>query len=362
MPKGERRRRRQSQEEGEQPNQAMSPAGQEEISERSVNVSDEANIEASEASETSDASPESNANDAPVPAERRRQRQRRTALAEVLANPAFANAPVQPTESDQAAPAESDLFSAESPQQQSPGFGRAPSASAYTPQEEDVGDTQPAGEFGSGRTPSYGGTSAMAEPARIREGSPREPVLIALLLVALVVLLVDTYFVMRLSGRVDRLSNGNPTAAATPVSADNRPWVGVVTVTNQQFANGGQPVTTVRIVNSGHEPAYDLRSNTSGTLAPAATLAPKVPAQKGQLAMTALLLPNVGGTLTFFGNTRALTAEEAANVRSGQLVLWLAGRLDYKDSHGHPHLTTFRYRYNPAMNSFVATPEGNSAT
>src|SRR6185312_5991374 len=105
MPKGERRRRRQSQEEGEQPNQAMSPAGQEEISERSVNVSDEANIEASEASETSDASPESNANDAPVPAERRRQRQRRTALAEVLANPAFANAPVQPTESDQAAPA-----------------------------------------------------------------------------------------------------------------------------------------------------------------------------------------------------------------------------------------------------------------
>ena len=86
-----------------------------------------------------------------------------------------------------------------------------------------------------------------------------------------------------------------------------------------------------------------------------------MPAQKGQLAVTALLLPNVGGNLTFFANTRALTAEEAANVRSGQYVLWLAGRLDYRDAHGHPHLTTFRYRYNPALNSFMATPEGNTA-
>ena len=72
-------------------------------------------------------------------------------------------------------------------------------------------------------------------------------------------------------------------------------------------------------------------------------------------------MPNTGGKLTFFANTRALTAEEATNVKKGQYVLWLAGRLDYKDAAGHAHLTTFRYRYDPALNSFIAAPQGNSA-
>jgi hypothetical protein len=56
-----------------------------------------------------------------------------------------------------------------------------------------------------------------------------------------------------------------------------------------------------------------------------------------------------------------LTAEEAANVKKGQYVLWLAGRLDYKDAAGRPHLTTFRYHYDPTLNSFIAAPQGNSA-
>jgi hypothetical protein len=361
MPKGERRRRRQAQEEGEQQNEAMSfPSAAEDVpGEEHAEASEEGRDEASEPSMTS---PDFDTDEVPVPRGRRRQGPKRSALAEVLANPAFANAPVEPIDPEPVTAPPSDLFSGTPSQQERPSFAADAGTPAYTPQEEDLSDTQSARQFGSGRAPSYGAPSAMQEPARVREGSPREPVLIALLLVVLVVLLVDTYFVMRLSGRVDRLNAAPSNTTAAPVSADNRPWVGVVTATNQPFANGGQPVTTVRIVNSGHEPAYDLRSNTSGTLAPAATPAPKIPAQKGQLAMTALLLPNVGGTLTFFANTRALTPEEAARVRSGQLVLWLAGRLDYKDSQGHPHLTTFRYRFNPAMNSFVATPEGNSAT
>ena len=195
-------------------------------------------------------------------------------------------------------------------------------------------------------------------PPDDRQRWTREPMLVALLLAALVVLVFDTYFTWRLNGLSDRLAVTSGSAAAV---AAERPWVGVDSIKTSQFTNGGQPVTTVHIVNSGHEPAYDLRSNTAGSLRAATTPGPSVPAQKGQLAVTALLLPNVGGTLTVFANTRALTAEEAANVRSGQYVLWLAGRLDYRDAHGHPHLTTFRYRYNPALNSFMATPEGNTA-
>jgi hypothetical protein len=73
-----------------------------------------------------------------------------------------------------------------------------------------------------------------------------------------------------------------------------------------------------------------------------------------------MLLPNAGGKLTFFGNTRALTADEAGSVRNGKYVLWLAGRLDYRDKAGHAHTTTFRYRFNPGLGSFVAAPNGNS--
>jgi hypothetical protein len=194
-----------------------------------------------------------------------------------------------------------------------------------------------------------------------RQRRSREPILLALLGAVLVVLLVNTYFTMRLNGISDRLNAAVANNATASAATAERPWVGVDKITTVAFANGGQPVTTVHIVNSGHEPASDLRSNTAGSLRSASTPAPEVPNQKGQLAVTALLMPNVGGNLTFFANTRALTPEEAANVRAGKYVLWLAGRLDYKDSHGHPHLTTFRYRYNPALNTFVATPQGNNA-
>ena len=198
----------------------------------------------------------------------------------------------------------------------------------------------------------------------IYEPSPprwtHEPVLLALLMVALIVLALDTYFTWRLNGLSDRLAAATK-PAPTAIASGERPWVGVDSIRTAQFANGGQPVTTVHIVNSGREPAYDLRSNTVGSLRASSTPAPQVPTAKGPLATTGLLLPNTGGNLTFFANTRALTADEAASVRSGKFVLWLAGRLDYKDSKGHVHLTTFRYRYNPQLNSFIAAPDGNSA-
>jgi hypothetical protein len=188
-----------------------------------------------------------------------------------------------------------------------------------------------------------------------------EPVLLALLAVGLVILAVDTYLTLRLNGFSDRLRTMAATGAAAPVASADRPWVGSDKITTVAFANGGQPVTTMHIVNSGRAPALDLRSNTVGSLRSASTRPPEIPAQKGPLATTGILFPNMGGNLTFFSNTRALTVEEAGNVKSGRYVLWLAGRLDYKDPKGHPHLTTFRYRYNPQMNAFVAAPDGNSA-
>jgi hypothetical protein len=205
---------------------------------------------------------------------------------------------------------------------------------------------------------------AVAHDHRQEQAWTREPILLALLLVALIVLALDTYLTLHLSGLSDRLAaatTAKPAAAVTSVAGGDRPWVGVDSIRTAAFANGGQPVTTVHIVNSGREPAYDLRSNTVGSLRSSATPAPAIPAQKGPLATTGMLLPNTGGNLTFFANTRALTPQEAGSVRSGQFVLWLAGRLDYKDSNGAVHATSFRYRYNPALNSFVAAPDGNSA-
>lgn len=201
------------------------------------------------------------------------------------------------------------------------------------------------------------------QPQRV---APRtsDPVLRALLVAALVVLAVDTYFVTRLNGLSDRLSAAaaKPTVASTAAPATDRPWIGIGSIKTAPFANGGQPVTTVRFGNSGSEPAYDFRSNTVGSLRPSGSPPPDIPAQKGPVASAGVLVPNAEGILTFFANTRALTADEAARVRSGQLVLWLAGRLDYRDPHGKAHLTTFRYQYNPTLNSFVAAGQGNTAT
>jgi hypothetical protein len=199
-------------------------------------------------------------------------------------------------------------------------------------------------------------------PAQAR--SPRrDPVLLALLLAALVVLTIDTYFILRLNGLSDRLSGmAAKSAAGATASATDRPWIGIGGIKTAPFANGGQPVTTVRFGNSGSQPAYDFRSNTVGSLRPSGSPPPDIPAQAGPVASAGVLVPNAEGLLTFFANTRALTPDEAARVRSGQLVLWLAGRLDYRDPRRKQHLTTFRYQYNPSLNSFVAAPQGNTAS
>jgi hypothetical protein len=197
-------------------------------------------------------------------------------------------------------------------------------------------------------------------PAPSRTG---DPVLRALLLAALVVLAIDSYFIIRLNGVADRMSAGAAkSAVASAVTAADRPWIGIGSIKTAPFTSGGQPVTTVRFGNSGSEPAYDFRSNTVGSLRPAGSPPPDIPAQKGPVASAGVLVPNAEGVLTFFANTRALTTDEATRVRSGQLVLWLAGRLDYHDPHGKAHLTTFRYQYNPSLNSFVAAGQGNNAT
>jgi len=202
-------------------------------------------------------------------------------------------------------------------------------------------------------------SSMAATPAR--RVWTREPVLLALLLVGLIVLSFDTYFTIRLNGLSDRLNAMATKPPAIAAVTTERPWVGPQSVKTEAFAAGGQPITTLHIVNSGRGPAMELRSNTVGSLRSSATPPPEIPGQMGPLANTAILFPNAGGDLTFFANTRALTADEVANIQSGQYVLWLAGRLDYKDAKGKPHLTTFRYRYDPKLASFSATSDGNTA-
>ncbi|MFL5237761.1 MAG: hypothetical protein ACJ8EL_09200 [Rhizomicrobium sp.] len=273
------------------------------------------------------------------------------ALAEILANPSLAMRPIGDanTSSSEAAASPEPVVEAAQPTFEN---SRA-EASVPEPDVTERNDTS--APYASGELPGHS-----REPSQGESRRTREPAILALLLVALIMLAFNTYFTMRLNGLSDRLSamaGGNAAAG----SVADRPWVGVDNIKTTPFGNGGQPVTNVHIVNSGREPAYDLRSNTVGSLRSATTAAPDIPGQKGPLATTGLLLPNTGGNLTFFANTRALTAEEAKNVQSGQYVLWLAGRLDYKDARGRPHGTTFRYRYNPSLNAFIAAPEGNLA-
>jgi hypothetical protein len=228
--------------------------------------------------------------------------------------------------------------------------------------DEDDGDhADDVVDEGEDNVPEIAPHSPLAAAPPVRRVWTREPVLLALLLVGLIVLSFDTYFTIRLNGLSDRLNAMAMKPTAIAAVTTERPWVGPQSVKTEPFAAGGQPITTLHIVNSGRGPAMELRSNTVGSLRSSATPPPEIPGQLGPLANTAILFPNAGGDLTFFANTRALTADEVANIQSGQYVLWLAGRLDYKDTKGRPHLTTFRYRFDPKLASFSATPDGNSA-
>jgi len=193
-----------------------------------------------------------------------------------------------------------------------------------------------------------------------REGWTKEPILMALLLIGLLVLLGNTFFLIRMNGVADRVNAMTKNLPAAVSAVADRPWVAIETVNTVDFTNGGSPVTTLYFINSGRTPARDFRSVTIGSLRAAKLPPPAVPSKPGPLTTTGVLLPNLLGKLVFFEKTRPLTAEEAANVRNGQYVLWLAGRLDYRDGQGNQHTTTFRYRYNPALGGFNATPDGNS--
>jgi hypothetical protein len=335
MPKEERRRQRR-----------LARQGAEEGSENLADVST-TDVEATSAPVSGSVSGDHSS--APASASESEPEKKPIALAQILANPSYverlrpgtdANSPIQEPRMERLEPNPEPI-------------------GVNTSREEDVMSREPPNSPGDERAVPPADTRSQGAPVRARP--TREPLIIALLLLALIVLAVDTYFTLRLNGLSDRLSALAAKSAAPVVTAADRPWVGVDTIETAQFANGGQPITTVHIVNSGRQPAYDLRSNTVGSLRAVATAPPQVPAQKGPLATTGMLMPNTGGKLTFFGNTRALTADEAANVKKGQYVLWLAGRLDYKDAAGHAHVTTFRYRYDPTLNSFIAAPQGNSA-
>lgn len=193
-----------------------------------------------------------------------------------------------------------------------------------------------------------------------REGWTKEPILMALLLVALLVLLGNTFFLIRMNGVADRVNAMTKNLPAAVSAVADRPWVAIETVNTVDFTNGGSPVTTLYFINSGRTPAHDFRSVTLGSLRAAKLPPPAIPSKPGPLTTTGVLLPNLLGKLVFFEKTRPLTADEAAKVRNGQYVLWLAGRLDYRDGQGNRHTTTFRYRYNPALGGFNATPDGNS--
>ena len=174
------------------------------------------------------------------------------ALAQILANPSYSESLRAST---QAIPPNPEAERVETP----------PETTSATPvYEESVASQEPAISSDNDQPiPAAADPVAMSN-ARIRP--TREPVIIALLLVALIVLAVDTYFTLRLNGLSDRLSVLAAKSVAPVVTAADRPWVGVDTIETAQFANGGQPITTVHIVNSGRQPAYDLRSNTVGSL------------------------------------------------------------------------------------------------
>jgi hypothetical protein len=118
-----------------------------------------------------------------------------------------------------------------------------------------------------------------------------------------------------------------------------RPWVGLVTVTNVVISHPAAPYADVLIKNSGRTPARALRTRIVGHIAPQGIL-PPIPSTATEPPRS--LIPEILDYYRPFEGFAPISQSTYQDILAGRQVVWIVGRMDYLDGGGEPHWTTMR--------------------
>jgi len=120
--------------------------------------------------------------------------------------------------------------------------------------------------------------------------------------------------------------------SAAALVDNERPWVGVVTVTVHQIGPGMMLRGVVTIMNTGQTPARDMRAAFLGSITNAT-------AQRGDApdvtrAPAKALFPNIPADYYPFHGQSQLSQGDFEGIREGGKILWVIGRIEYLDNRG----------------------------
>lgn len=147
--------------------------------------------------------------------------------------------------------------------------------------------------------------------------------------------------------------------AAQSLQMSDRPWVSLKEFGKHRIRAERPLAITSQIRNEGKGPAFDVRLNFAGNVAPADRV------YLPELGMGSLprLMLFPGEQIQFRSSIdgNLLTKEKVAGIKSGKDALMLFGRVDYTDSMGGQHQTRLCMHYSADLKSFVSCPVGNAA-
>jgi hypothetical protein len=148
---------------------------------------------------------------------------------------------------------------------------------------------------------------------------------------------------------------------------DQRAWVGPVQVLQPTLKDAiNKPVYVVegprvtfeaRIINSGKSPARKVRANANCYLLSAEK--PLSPGYSQPMIPVGVLQPQVPYAIRT--EIPALTTLTIENIKRGNEILYVFGRITYEDAFTEPHWTIFCMKLNPSLDNFSACNTYNDA-
>jgi hypothetical protein len=153
--------------------------------------------------------------------------------------------------------------------------------------------------------------------------------------------------------------SANAASAAANAMIDNeRPWVGPETVGHNALVANCKIDAWVIIKNTGKSPAREMRVRFWGRILPAGQTPHGIDATQ---AVPKALFPAVPDYYYPFQREPVVTQAQLAEIRTGKLVPWIIGRIDYLDGRGNRCHTNICTNWERSRDAFVPYKDGNDA-
>jgi hypothetical protein len=141
----------------------------------------------------------------------------------------------------------------------------------------------------------------------------------------------------------------------------NRAWVGTVGAEAKKFEIGKPIDVLVRIKNTGHSPALQVRGGFNAALLKKGE-APDDPATTKIDTAATVLMPNGSFHYYPFSDYAPLTQQELESILAGEIVIWIVGRVEYNDANAQPHYSIYKLHYDIKDKGFSTAIDGTDAT